>query len=140
MIMASNTGHEGFVTTVHANSAPQALKRVLQLCELSEEGKNVHQGTLAEWIALAFQVVVFLRFDRATGRRYVEEICEVEGRVEGEGVIVHQVVLKREQGELRRVPLPLSPTLTDRMQLYGVDPQPFAVNSPLFAKANGLYR
>jgi pilus assembly protein CpaF len=129
MIMASNTGHEGFVTTVHANSAPQALKRVLQLCELSEEGKNVRQETLAEWIALAFQVVVFLRFDRTTGLRYVEEIFEVEGRVEGEGVIVHQAVFKREQGELVRVPLPLSPALTDRMKLFGVDPQPFAPNA-----------
>ena len=40
MLMANNTGHEGTITTVHANSATDAITRLLQLCALADEAQN----------------------------------------------------------------------------------------------------
>lgn len=126
MLLAANTGHEGFLSTVHANSAGQALTRLLQLTRLAPEGGQIDEKTVAEWITEAFHLVVFLRRDPFSGKRRAEEIIELTGSVEQGNRILHQPIFARERnrGALARTPYPLA--RADRLQDRGVDPAPFA--------------
>jgi pilus assembly protein CpaF len=126
MLLAANTGHEGFLSTVHANSAGQALTRLLQLTKLASEGSLIDDQTVAEWITEAFHVVVFLRRDPFSGKRRVEEIIELTGSVEQGNRILNQPIFAREgeHAALVRTPYPLA--RADRLRDRGVDPTPFA--------------
>ncbi len=126
MLLAANTGHEGFLSTVHANSAGQALTRLLQLTKLASEGSLIDDKTIAEWITEAFHIVVFLRRDAFSGKRRVEEIIELTGSVEQGNRILNQPIFTRdaERADLVRTPYPL--VRADRLRDRGVDPAPFA--------------
>jgi pilus assembly protein CpaF len=126
MLLAANTGHEGFLSTVHANSAGQALTRLVQLTKLASEGSLIDDKTVAEWITEAFHVVAFLRRDPFSGKRRVEEIIELSGSVEQGNRILNQPIFTRdtERGDLIRTPYPLA--RADRLRDRGVDPAPFA--------------
>lgn len=126
MLLAANTGHEGFLSTVHANSAAQALTRLMQLTKLAPEGSQIDEKTVAEWITEAFHLVVFLRRDPFSGKRRVEEIIELTGSVEQGNRILNQPIFARdtERGELYRTPYPLA--RADRLRDRGLDPTPFA--------------
>ncbi len=124
MLLAANTGHEGFLSTVHANSAGQALVRLVQLTKLAPEGSQIDEKTVAEWIAEAFHLVVFLKRDPVSGRRRVEEIIELTGSVEQGSRILNQPIFTREAGELVRTPYPLA--RAERLRDRGIDPTPFA--------------
>ena len=126
MLLAANTGHEGFLSTVHANSAGQALTRLIQLTKLAPEGSPIDDQTVAEWITEAFHLVVFLRRDPFSGKRRVEEIIELTGSVEQGNRILNQPVFTRDSGTqgLVRTPYPLA--RADRLRDRGVDPAPFA--------------
>ncbi len=126
MLLAANTGHEGFLSTVHANSAGQALTRLLQLTKLAAEGSQIDDKTVAEWITEAFHLVVFLRRDPVSGKRRVEEVIELTGSVEQGNRILHQPIFARAADSvgLIRTPYPLA--RADRLRDRGVDPAPFA--------------
>lgn len=124
MLMANNTGHEGTVATVHANSASEAITRLLQLCALAEEARDFKPEYLAEWIARCFHVVVFLGQTRNPPRRFVREIAGLEGRTEGINV-TRDLVFEQQQDQLVRSMRPLPERLNQRFAYYGIDPKRF---------------
>ena len=126
MLLAANTGHEGFLSTVHANSAGQALTRLVQLTKLASEGSQIDEKTIAEWITEAFHIAVFLKRSPFSGKRRVEEIIELTGSVEQGNRILHQPIFARaaDRSALVRTPYPLA--RVDRLRDHGVDPAPFA--------------
>lgn len=71
LLKAWNTGHPGGVTTVHANSAEDALERLEQLTE--EASVNIPYRLIGK----AIDCVVFI--EKAAGSRRVKEIIEVAG-------------------------------------------------------------
>ncbi len=75
LLQALNTGHLGSLSTIHANSAAQALTRLAH-CVLTANVGLPHRST-REAIALAIQVVVHV--SRIQGRRRVAEIVSVAG-------------------------------------------------------------
>jgi pilus assembly protein CpaF len=75
LLQALNTGHRGTVSTIHANSAEQALARLAH-CVLTANVGLPHRST-REAIALAIHLVVHI--DRGEGRRAVREVLAVEG-------------------------------------------------------------
>lgn len=125
MLVAANTGHEGFLSSVHANSSNDALAKLLQLAHLSPD-RVVSEKTLAQWIASAFQLVVFLKRDLKTNQRRVIEIAELTGGVEANNRILNQPVFTNTDGQLKRTPYPLHSAawLSER----GFDPTPFQPN------------
>lgn len=125
MLLAANTGHEGFLSTVHANSAGQALTRLLQLTKLAPEGSQIDDKTVAEWITEAFHLVVFLRRDPFAGKRRVEEIIELTGSVEQGNRILNQPIFTRDSGAMGLVRTPYPLARADRLRERGVDPAPF---------------
>ena len=74
MLMALNTGHEGSLTTVHANSPPDALRRVETLALIA--GVGLPHAAVREQLASALQLVVH-QARGADGRRRVESVAEV---------------------------------------------------------------
>lgn len=78
LLQALHTGHGGSMSTIHANSAREALNR-LQMLALSG-GANLQESAVRAYIAAAVDAVIFL--ERAGGVRRVTAVQEVSG-VEG---------------------------------------------------------
>ena len=74
LLQALNTGHLGSMTTIHANSAEQALTRLAH-CVLTANVGLPHRST-REAIALAIHLVVHLA--RLDARRVVTEVVRVQ--------------------------------------------------------------
>ncbi|MBV9413853.1 MAG: CpaF family protein [Solirubrobacterales bacterium] len=74
MLQALNTGHEGSLVTVHANSADDALYRLETLASMSD--LHIPHAAVREYINNAIQVIV--QIDRGPdGRRRVTEVAMV---------------------------------------------------------------
>lgn len=82
MLQAMNTGHEGSLSTLHANTPRDALRRLETMVLLS--GVELPLRAIREQIASAIDLIVQLSRD-AEGRRFVSSITEVVG-MEGEVV------------------------------------------------------
>ena len=84
MLQAMNTGHEGSMTTTHANSAEEAVKRIETLALMA--GLDLTPNSVREQVAASIDVVVQqTRF--SDGARRVTSITEV-GRVAADGDLV----------------------------------------------------
>ncbi|MBW2722963.1 MAG: CpaF family protein, partial [Deltaproteobacteria bacterium] len=76
MLQAMNTGHDGSLTTVHANSPTDAVSRIENMVAMS--GIEIPRRAVQVQIASAIDVVIQLsRF--ADGRRRVLSVMEVQG-------------------------------------------------------------
>jgi pilus assembly protein CpaF len=75
LLQALNTGHLGSLSTIHANSAEQALIRLAH-CVLTSNVGLPHHST-REAIALAIHVVVHIA--RVDGQRRVAEVVAIRG-------------------------------------------------------------
>ncbi len=74
MLQAMNTGHEGSITTLHANNAYDSLNRLETMLLLS--ANNLPLDAIREYIADAIDIIVHI--DRLSdGKRRVTSICEV---------------------------------------------------------------
>jgi pilus assembly protein CpaF len=74
MLMALNTGHEGSLSTVHANSPADALRRVETLALMA--GVGVPHDAVRDQVASALDLVVHQARD-ADGARRIESVAEV---------------------------------------------------------------
>ena len=123
MLQAMNTGHEGSLTTVHANSARDALVRLENMIGLS--GYNVQQKALRQQMVSAISVVIQVS-RLSDGRRKVTSIQEITG-MEGD-MITMQEIFAFEQtavapdgtvlGRFRATGI--RPRFADRLQSRGV--------------------
>jgi pilus assembly protein CpaF len=87
MLQAMNTGHEGSLTTVHANSQRDALARIESMFSMAN--LNIPERAVRHQIASAIHAVV--QIARLTdGGRKVIAICEVTG-VEGEVISMQDI-------------------------------------------------
>ena len=74
MLQALNTGHAGSMTTVHSNSAADALRRIETLALMADVG--LPHVAVRQQLASAVDMVVHLE-RTAEGRRRVTEVVEV---------------------------------------------------------------
>jgi pilus assembly protein CpaF len=74
MLQALNTGHDGSLTTVHANSPADALRRVETLALMA--GVGLPHAAVRDQVAGALDVVVH-QARRSDGARAVESVTEV---------------------------------------------------------------
>lgn len=81
MLQAMNTGHEGSMTTMHANSPEDALNRLETMVLMN--GVEIPVGAIREYIEGAIQIVVQVtRY--SDGRRRISSINEITGIENGE--------------------------------------------------------
>ncbi|HOA70661.1 MAG TPA: CpaF family protein [Bacillota bacterium] len=87
LISAMNTGHEGCLSTVHANSAADCLERMVGMALMAEEGVPV--DILRSWIAIGVDVVVHMEKTQS-GHRVVSGVALV-GSQPGQGLTNYPV-------------------------------------------------
>lgn len=80
MLQAMNTGHEGSLTTVHANSPRDAMSRIETLVLLA--GIDLSQRSIREQIGSAFDLIVQVK-RLSDGTRRVVSISEITGVSDG---------------------------------------------------------
>jgi pilus assembly protein CpaF len=91
MLQAMNTGHEGSLTTVHANSPRDALSRVETL--VLTAGVDLPMRAIREQISSAFDLIVHLT-RLVDGSRRVNHVTEVL-RMESDVITLQDVFLAR---------------------------------------------
>lgn len=80
VLQAMNTGHDGSMSTIHANSALDSLLRLEMLVGLA--GQHLGEQTVRQMVATAIDVLVHIT-RLPNGRRCVTEIQEVTGVRDG---------------------------------------------------------
>ncbi len=96
LLQAMNTGHEGSMTSVHANSPGECLLRLENLYMLS--GYDLPMKALRYQISTAVNFIIQIKRDR-NGQRVVHQITEVAG-MEGEKILLQDLGMQK-NGELR---------------------------------------
>jgi pilus assembly protein CpaF len=94
MLQAMNTGHEGSISTVHANSARDALARLETMVMMA--GMDLPSRAIREQVASAVHLMV--QISRLTdGSRKVVGISEVQG-MEGNVIVLQDVFTFSQKG------------------------------------------
>lgn len=121
MMQAMNTGHDGSISTVHANSARDAISRLETMMLMA--GINLPERALREQIASAVDIIVQLT-RLLDGSRKVVEFAEITG-MEG-STITTQTIFKFEQRGVENgkvvgefVATGVMPTFMERLERYG---------------------
>ena len=124
MLQAMNTGHEGSLSTLHANTPRDALSRLETMVMMS--GIELPARAIREQVASALDLIVHLSRLR-DGSRRVTEISEVNG-MEGDTITLSTLykfdygagidASGRFKGELR--PTGLRPMFSDELQQMGI--------------------
>jgi pilus assembly protein CpaF len=130
MLQAMNTGHEGSMTTIHANGTRDAMARLEGMVGMS--GVPVSDAFIRQTIARALHVIVQLARG-VDGRRRVTSVAEITG-VEKGGVTMQEIFCFEQRGvdasgrvvgEFRATGI--RPAVTERIERAGVDPGLLAV-------------
>jgi pilus assembly protein CpaF len=122
MLQAMNTGHEGSLTTVHANSARDALARVENMVSMAN--LNIPERAVRHQIASAIHAVVQIA-RLSDGTRKVIAVSEVTG-MEGDVIMMQDIfVFERrgidEAGKVRGTfrATGIRPKFAERLATYG---------------------
>ena len=94
MLQAMNTGHEGSMTTIHANNTRDALGRLEVMIAMA--GYDIPRKARRTQIARAIQVFVQAR-RLPGGRRKVTSVSEISG-MEGEQITMHDLFTFEQSG------------------------------------------
>ncbi|HSU69762.1 MAG TPA: CpaF family protein [Tepidisphaeraceae bacterium] len=94
MLQAMNTGHEGSMTTVHANTPRDALRRIENMVSMA--GMNFPVTAIRQQTAAALELLVQLG-RLPGGKRKVLAVTEVTG-MEGEAVCMQELFAFRQMG------------------------------------------
>jgi septum site-determining protein MinD len=94
MLQAMSTGHDGSMTTVHANNPKEAVGRLETLCMMA--GMDLPARAIREAIANAVNLIVQIQ-RLSDGTRKIIDITEVQG-MQGEVVTQQQVFAFKEKG------------------------------------------
>jgi pilus assembly protein CpaF len=127
MLQAMNTGHEGSLSTIHANSPRDALNRLETMVLMA--GYDLPVRAIRQHVAAALDVIVQLdRLD--DGSRRITEIVEVQ-RMEGEMITLQTLFdFKLEQWAADRTivgklqPTGLRPTFLNKFLRHGIELSP----------------
>ena len=123
MLQAMNTGHDGSLSTIHANSARDALTRLETMVLMA--GITIPERALREWICSALDLIVQLtRLSDGTRRVVaVSEIVGMEGTViTTQDIFVFEKEGINEQGQVlgRHRATGIRPKFAERLQQAGI--------------------
>jgi pilus assembly protein CpaF len=124
MLQAMNTGHDGSLTTIHANSPRDGLSRIETMIAMG--ATNLPERAMRQQIAAAIQIVI--QQSRLTdGTRKVTSISEITG-MEGDVITMQDIFVFERQGigENEKVlgqfkATGIRPKFADRLKAYGID-------------------
>src|SRR5277367_2131546 len=135
MLQAMNTGHDGSLTTIHANSPRDALSRLETMVAMS--ALNIPDTAVRRQIASAIDVVVQIT-RLSDGTRKVTNLTEITG-MEGDVVTMQDIFLFRKRGVSQTgevmgdfMPVGIRPKFAERLAVTGIPlpPNMFEVQRP----------
>jgi pilus assembly protein CpaF len=94
MLQAMNTGHDGSLTTIHANSPRDALLRLETLVAIS--GLNIQQESIRRYISSALNVIIHIA-RLVDGSRKIMSIQEITG-MEGNTITMQEIFSFEQMG------------------------------------------
>ncbi|MBX3062555.1 MAG: CpaF family protein [Anaerolineae bacterium] len=122
MLQAMNTGHDGSMTTAHANTPRDCLARLETMCLMA--GMDLPVRAIREQVSSALDVIVQIERLR-DGSRKVVKISEVQG-MEGDIITMSEIFEYEQTGfEAGKVigrirPTGLRPKFIDRIEAAGI--------------------
>lgn len=123
MLQAMNTGHDGSLTTLHANNPRDALARLETLCMMS--GTSIPLKAIREQIASAVHLIV-QQTRLSDGSRRITYITEVAG-IQGEVVSLQDIFIYKQEGMDKKrkiigrfVPTGFIPKFVEDMEAKGL--------------------
>jgi len=142
MLQAMNTGHDGSLTTVHANTPRDALARIENMVMMASLELPIR--AIREQVASAINLIVHISRFR-DGTRKVTHVTEIAG-MEGDIITLQDIFLYHQTavdptgkvlGEMRATGL--RPRCADRFEQEGIDlpPETFAITA---RGGNGRWR
>ncbi len=134
MLQAMNTGHDGSITTLHANTPRDALARLETLVSMAN--LNLPEKAMRQQIAAAINVVIQVA-RLSDGTRKVVSISELVG-MEGDVITMQEIFTYDRQGmdgdrvigQFRATGI--RPRFADRLKAFGVD-----LSALMFSNADG---
>ena len=124
MLQAMNTGHDGSMTTVHANTARDALGRIEQMVTMM--GIDFPLSAIRSQVASGLHFVVQLS-RLADGRRRVMSVSEITG-LEGDVLTMQDIFVFRKKGRAADgtvlgefIPTGIRPRCAEQLIAAGVD-------------------
>jgi pilus assembly protein CpaF len=124
MLQAMNTGHDGSMSTIHANTSRDALTRIENMVQMGNFG--LPPRSIRQQIVSAIDLIIQVSRQRDGGRRtlQVTEVCGLEGEV----VILSDIFSFEVEGETEAGRLVGSyrvgrgrPSFHDRLVYFGMD-------------------
>jgi pilus assembly protein CpaF len=94
MLQAMNTGHDGSISTVHANSPRDALSRLETMVLMA--GFELPAKAIREQVSAALNVIIQVA-RLSDGTRKIVKVSEVTG-MEGEVVVMQDIFVYEKQG------------------------------------------
>jgi len=140
MLQAMNTGHEGSISTVHANSPRDAISRMETLVLMA--GMDLPLRAVREQITSAIDVIIQISRLR-DGTRRVTNVSEVQG-MEGDVATLQEVFTFDysagidESGRFlgHAIPTGVRPRFADRLDEVGIALSPTIFRSQLMARSS----
>jgi pilus assembly protein CpaF len=132
MLQAMNTGHDGSMTTVHANSPRDAIRRIETMILM---GTNISFRAMREQISSSINVMIHLA-RLSDGSRKVLKLTEITGMegdiVSMQDIFVYKKFGVREDGKVigEIHPTGIRPKFADVLTTSGIqlDPEMFEEN------------
>ena len=123
MLQAMNTGHDGSLTTIHANTPRDALSRLETMVAMAN--LNIPESAIRRQIASALDVVIQIG-RMSDGTRKVVSIAEITG-MEGDVVTMQDIFVFRKRGIKESgevigdfVPTGIRPKFGERLLVAGI--------------------
>ena len=137
MMQAMNTGHDGSLTTVHANSPRDALSRLETL--MSMAGMDIPDKALKQQVASAVHIIIQL-VRLSDGSRRMVSFQEVTG-MEGDTITMQEIFRFTQTGvdERGKVvghfgPTGIRPRCAERIKSFGIE-----LESGMFSDERGVF-
>lgn len=137
MMQAMNTGHDGSLTTVHANSPRDALSRLETL--MSMAGMDIPDKALKQQVASAVHIIIQL-VRLSDGSRRMVSLQEVTG-MEGDTITMQEIFKFTQTGldERGKVvghfgPTGIRPRCAERIKSFGIE-----LESGMFSDERGVF-
>jgi pilus assembly protein CpaF len=136
MLQAMNTGHDGSLTTLHANTPRDALSRLETM--ISMANLELPERAMRQQIASAINVVVQVS-RLSDGTRKLMQVSEIVG-MEGDIITMQDIFIYEREGVAENDKVlgrfratGIRPRFSDRLKSYGIDLSSLLFSNPAVA-------
>jgi pilus assembly protein CpaF len=140
MLQAMNTGHDGSLTTLHANTPRDALSRLETMISMAK--LELPERAMRQQIASAIHVVIQLA-RLSDGSRKLMQVSEIVG-MEGEIITMQDIFVYEREGVAENDKVVghfratgIRPRFSDRLKSYGIDLSALLFSNPVTMDGRG---